>query len=251
MEFPPPKFSSVSLLNGNFNRGPSSPLITNVIRMCSLTRAKAQLWSTTGGFFRIWSLLLPSVSALAGTSKKISSLSVRPSSSLKNRASSPPQNISPRDPNSPVWSHLLHGSIFHHFVPMFICFMDWPEFVQACVIFFWPALYVQSKCSLILQNWTIHGLYWGSYKIHQPAVLEDSLKELLAWLARGLITINISHTFSLSEVRNNLIIFCLSKVLCLSKTNSDFLTALLLSFFKIKKSILIKIKKHKTGQYMF
>ncbi|KAF5959755.1 hypothetical protein HYC85_000964 [Camellia sinensis] len=51
----------------------------------------------------------------------------------------------------------------------------------------------------LVKNWTIHGLFWGSYKIHRPAVLEDSLKELLSWLASGLITINISHIHSLSE----------------------------------------------------
>uniref|UniRef100_A0A3Q7FP34 Uncharacterized protein n=1 Tax=Solanum lycopersicum TaxID=4081 RepID=A0A3Q7FP34_SOLLC len=53
--------------------------------------------------------------------------------------------------------------------------------------------------SVFNKNWTIHGLYWGSYKIHQPNVLGDSLKELLAWLSKGLITVNISHTFSLTE----------------------------------------------------
>lgn len=51
----------------------------------------------------------------------------------------------------------------------------------------------------LVKNWTVHGLYWGSYRMHQPAVLEDSLKELLSWLARGMITIHISHTYSLSE----------------------------------------------------
>ncbi|CAI0459270.1 unnamed protein product [Linum tenue] len=51
----------------------------------------------------------------------------------------------------------------------------------------------------LVKNWTIHGLYWGSYKIHRPSVLEDSLKELLSWMAQGLITIHISHTYSLSE----------------------------------------------------
>ncbi|KAF8394789.1 hypothetical protein HHK36_018725 [Tetracentron sinense] len=51
----------------------------------------------------------------------------------------------------------------------------------------------------LVKNWTIHGLYWGSYKINQPGVLEDSVKELLSWLARGLITIHISHTYSLPE----------------------------------------------------
>ncbi|EYU35178.1 hypothetical protein ABFS82_06G121300 [Erythranthe guttata] len=51
----------------------------------------------------------------------------------------------------------------------------------------------------LVKNWTVHGLYWGSHAIHRPHVLEDSLLELLSWLAKGLITINISHTFSLSE----------------------------------------------------
>ncbi|KHN44496.1 Quinone oxidoreductase-like protein 2 like, partial [Glycine soja] len=54
----------------------------------------------------------------------------------------------------------------------------------------------------LVKNWTVHGLYWGSYKIHRPGVLEDSLKELLSWLARGLISIHISHSYPLSEVRN-------------------------------------------------
>lgn len=51
----------------------------------------------------------------------------------------------------------------------------------------------------LVKNWTVHGLYWGSYRIHRPAVLEDSLKELLSWVARGLITIRISHTYRLPE----------------------------------------------------
>ncbi|KAK6117865.1 hypothetical protein DH2020_048390 [Rehmannia glutinosa] len=51
----------------------------------------------------------------------------------------------------------------------------------------------------LVKNWTVHGLYWGSYKIYQPRVLEDSQKELLSWLSRGLITVKISHTYSLSE----------------------------------------------------
>lgn len=51
----------------------------------------------------------------------------------------------------------------------------------------------------LVKNWTIHGLYWGSHKLNQPGVLEDSLNELLSWLAKGLITINVSHAFSLSQ----------------------------------------------------
>ncbi|KAK8552631.1 hypothetical protein V6N12_041215 [Hibiscus sabdariffa] len=51
----------------------------------------------------------------------------------------------------------------------------------------------------LVKNWTVHGLYWGSYIIHRPAVLEDSVQELLSWMQKGLITIHISHTYSLSE----------------------------------------------------
>ncbi|CAO2816167.1 unnamed protein product [Amaranthus hypochondriacus] len=51
----------------------------------------------------------------------------------------------------------------------------------------------------LVKNWTIHGLYWGSYRMHCPSVLEYSLQELLSWLARGTISIHISHTYSLAE----------------------------------------------------
>ncbi|WCJ31375.1 Phthioceranic/hydroxyphthioceranic acid synthase [Euphorbia peplus] len=54
----------------------------------------------------------------------------------------------------------------------------------------------------LVKNWTIHGLYWGSYKIHRPAVLEDSLKELLSWMEKGLISIHISHAYSLKEANH-------------------------------------------------
>ncbi|PKA58608.1 Quinone oxidoreductase-like protein [Apostasia shenzhenica] len=51
----------------------------------------------------------------------------------------------------------------------------------------------------LVKNWTVHGLYWGSHKVHQPEILEDSLSELLSWLSMGLITVHISHSFSLSQ----------------------------------------------------
>ncbi|CAA7398263.1 unnamed protein product [Spirodela intermedia] len=51
----------------------------------------------------------------------------------------------------------------------------------------------------LVKNWTIHGLYWGSYRTHCPRMLDDSLNELLSWLAKGLIFLNISHRYTLSE----------------------------------------------------
>ncbi|KAJ8472078.1 hypothetical protein OPV22_026421 [Ensete ventricosum] len=51
----------------------------------------------------------------------------------------------------------------------------------------------------LVKNWTVHGLYWGSYKLHQPHVLRNSLEELLSWLSKGLLTVHISHSYSLSK----------------------------------------------------
>lgn len=52
----------------------------------------------------------------------------------------------------------------------------------------------------LVKNWTVHGLYWGSYLTHRPQVLIDSLNELLSWLSKGLITVQISHCYRLVEV---------------------------------------------------
>ncbi|KAK5770100.1 hypothetical protein PVK06_046250 [Gossypium arboreum] len=68
---------------------------------------------------------------------------------------------------------------------------------QILVIGFIPANII------LVKNWTVHGFYWGSYRIHQPAVLEDSVRELLSWMEKGLITVHISHTYSLSKVRGS------------------------------------------------
>ncbi|KAB1993158.1 hypothetical protein ES319_D13G010100v1 [Gossypium barbadense] len=52
---------------------------------------------------------------------------------------------------------------------------------------------------ILVKNWTVHGFYWGSYIIHQPAMLEDSVRDLFSWMEKGLITVHVSHTYSLSE----------------------------------------------------
>ena len=39
-----------------------------------------------------------------------------------------------------------------------------------------------------------HGVYWGSYAAHAPAVLRDSLAQLAAWAAEGWLRVRVSHT---------------------------------------------------------
>lgn len=52
----------------------------------------------------------------------------------------------------------------------------------------------------LVKNWTIHGFYWGNYSVVRPGAEEDSVKELLSWLAKGILTVHTSHVYSLSEV---------------------------------------------------
>lgn len=53
----------------------------------------------------------------------------------------------------------------------------------------------------LVKNWTIHGFYWGNYNdVVRPGAQEDSVKELLSWLAEGLLTVHTSHVYRLSEV---------------------------------------------------
>jgi NADPH:quinone reductase-like Zn-dependent oxidoreductase len=52
---------------------------------------------------------------------------------------------------------------------------------------------------LSVQNWTVHGLYWGSYLQHKPEVIQESIQELLEMLGKGTLHVNVSHTFSLDQ----------------------------------------------------
>jgi D-arabinose 1-dehydrogenase-like Zn-dependent alcohol dehydrogenase len=52
---------------------------------------------------------------------------------------------------------------------------------------------------VLVKNWTVHGLYWGSYFQHKPEVLRESTQELLEMLGKGTLRVNVSHTFSLDQ----------------------------------------------------
>lgn len=58
---------------------------------------------------------------------------------------------------------------------------------------------------LSVQNWTVHGLYWGSYLQHKPEVIRESIQELLEMLGKGTLRVNVSHTFSLDQVGSSVL----------------------------------------------
>ena len=45
----------------------------------------------------------------------------------------------------------------------------------------------------LVKNLTLHGIFWGSYMQHSPAVLQKSLQELVTWLAQEKIRVPVSH----------------------------------------------------------
>ncbi|KAK1399733.1 quinone oxidoreductase-like protein 2-like [Heracleum sosnowskyi] len=53
----------------------------------------------------------------------------------------------------------------------------------------------------LVKNWTVHGFYYRKYNdVVRPGAAEDSMKDLLSWLAKGLLTVHTSHVYSLPEV---------------------------------------------------
>ncbi len=50
---------------------------------------------------------------------------------------------------------------------------------------------------LLVKSITVHGIYWGSYAAHEPAVLRDSLRRLAEWLAAGKLHVRVSHALPL------------------------------------------------------
>ena len=50
----------------------------------------------------------------------------------------------------------------------------------------------------LVKNWTLHGVYWGSYAApgHDPGLMRSSMMQLMAWLAEGKIHMPISHRYT-------------------------------------------------------
>jgi NADPH2:quinone reductase len=52
---------------------------------------------------------------------------------------------------------------------------------------------------LLVRNLTVHGLYWGSYRKHRPALLPAAFAELFAWHAAGRLKPPVAAARPLSE----------------------------------------------------
>jgi NADPH2:quinone reductase len=57
---------------------------------------------------------------------------------------------------------------------------------------------------LLVKNIDVIGLYWGAYLRHAPAVLGDSLRQLLAWWESGAIRPHVSNTLPLERAEDAL-----------------------------------------------
>ncbi|KAG2434122.1 hypothetical protein HXX76_007849 [Chlamydomonas incerta] len=53
---------------------------------------------------------------------------------------------------------------------------------------------------LLVKNTTMHGVFWGSYMMHQPRVLADSMRQVLEWFAQGKLRVEVFARFPLERV---------------------------------------------------
>lgn len=51
----------------------------------------------------------------------------------------------------------------------------------------------------LVKNFSVIGVYWGAYRKRDPAVLQQSWRELLEWLAEGALKPHISATYPLAD----------------------------------------------------
>lgn len=54
-------------------------------------------------------------------------------------------------------------------------------------------------CLPVLQNTTVHGIFWGSYMMAQTKVLQDSMAQVLQWVQQGKLKVQVSHRFPLQK----------------------------------------------------
>ncbi|MGI9502751.1 MAG: NADPH:quinone oxidoreductase family protein, partial [Geminicoccaceae bacterium] len=57
---------------------------------------------------------------------------------------------------------------------------------------------------LLVKNVSAIGFYWGSYRKHDPALVQASFETLLAWASEGLIKPHVSMTLELANFRDAL-----------------------------------------------
>jgi NADPH2:quinone reductase len=58
---------------------------------------------------------------------------------------------------------------------------------------------------LLVKNIAVIGVHWGAYLQHNPAVLHQSLSQLLTWYAEGKLKPHVSQTYPLAQAREALV----------------------------------------------
>ena len=52
---------------------------------------------------------------------------------------------------------------------------------------------------VLVKNISMVGVYWGAYRVHEPAVITESLRRLFAWYEEGTLRPVISETLPLER----------------------------------------------------
>ena len=52
---------------------------------------------------------------------------------------------------------------------------------------------------LLVKNLSVIGCYWGSYRKHAPALLEEEFAQLFGWFEEGKLKPHVSHALTLEQ----------------------------------------------------
>ncbi len=51
----------------------------------------------------------------------------------------------------------------------------------------------------LVKEFSVVGVFWGSFARHEPELFSDNMRQLLAWLDQGVVSVSIEKTFPLAE----------------------------------------------------
>ena len=52
---------------------------------------------------------------------------------------------------------------------------------------------------LLVKNISVHGVYWGSYRVKRPDLLAEEFAQLFRWFEEGKLKPHVSHRVPLAE----------------------------------------------------
>jgi NADPH2:quinone reductase len=50
-----------------------------------------------------------------------------------------------------------------------------------------------------VKGYSVVGVFWGSFTMHEPKVFQQNMKELFGWLINGDVTVHVDKHYALAD----------------------------------------------------